>query len=188
MDIVIDFETLDTAHTTKVVSVAAVAFDVNTDLRDCVAENKVISYECKFVLSGQDNRTFSPETLKWWSEQSDEAKAKAFGPGGRVSLWDGTNGLINFIKRYRPFNVWACGPEFDMKILESLCDELGIELPVKFWQYRDVRTLEMAVFRRNTRKPRGRHYLGGTAHDALDDCIMEGVVVQQALQLLGEKL
>ena len=102
------------------------------DLRSCVVE-------------GMD---FDPETISWWSRQSDDAK-HAVCKGLAEPVADITVGALNYlrgiIKQYQLDSIclWCQGMDVDIAILRSLCSRFDIDLEdiVPHTSFRDCRTL-----------------------------------------------
>lgn len=102
------------------------------DLRSCVVE-------------GMD---FDPETICWWSRQSDDAK-HAVCKGLAEPVADITVGALNYLrdiaKQYQLDSIclWAHGMDVDCAILRSLCRRFDIDLEniVPHTSFRDCRTL-----------------------------------------------
>jgi hypothetical protein len=111
------------------------------DLRSCVVE-------------GMD---FDPETISWWSRQSDDAK-HAVCKGLAEPVADITVGALNYlreiIKQYRLDSIclWCQGMDVDIAILRSLCSRFDIDIEdiVPHTSFRDCRTviLEAAYIKR----------------------------------------
>jgi hypothetical protein len=77
--------------------------------------------------------------------------------------------------------VWAKSPIFDVAILEHCYDECGMEPPWRFYQTRDVRTLQ------NRDKAIGEtHSDDQVRHNALDDAEVQAKAVAQTLEVLDE--
>tara|TARA_R110002074_G_scaffold188185_1_gene353875 strand:- start:210 stop:776 length:567 start_codon:yes stop_codon:yes gene_type:complete len=181
-DIVIDIETMGTDDDARIVSIGALIFNPAGD----VEKDSLPRLEIFLDHGSQVNRRVDPGTMVWWEKTAgEEARKRAFSTDvTRVSLEDALAQLCAFYRKHTPNNSWACAPDFDMGILENAYKSIGENFPTQFWRYRDVRTIEDFVFKGNQRKPGGVAYVGGVAHDALDDCIMEAKVVQLAYKKL----
>ena len=102
------------------------------DLRSCVVE-------------GMD---FDPETISWWSRQSDEAK-HAVCQGLAEPIADVTVGILDYLRdivaqyRFDSICLWAHGMDVDCAILRSLCRRFNIDLEdiVPHTSFRDCRTV-----------------------------------------------
>lgn len=155
-DIMIDIETLDTASTSAVLSIGAVYFDRKT------GEIGKSFYSRISFVDAVSLGTVSDSTMKWWSEQSKEARDEAFG---------GMEGAIDVAKQFAEFitpdaKPWGNGSIFDITILEHWFNKCGVQVPWKFWNVRDVRTI-VDWFNIDVRSYKRE----GVHHNALDDCL-----------------
>lgn len=155
-DIMIDIETLDTKPTAVILSIAAVAFKIES--------GQVCMEKFDYVLNYQEQidngRTTSIDTLLWWGAQSEEAKLLAF--AGNVPLHFVIREMTCYLLDYCVDNVrvWANSPSFDLVILK---DAYNQNVPWNFWNERDVRTLT-SLFPNDEEKVENNHI-------AIDDCI-----------------
>lgn len=121
-------------------------------------------------------RKIDPGTFMWWLGQSAEARdALASRPG--VSLPVALRALHDFICDYKPDHAWANSPDFDFVILERAARACGEAWPLKFYNYRCVRTAR--TFAAKTGRvswPEKNH----AAHNALADAIYQAKIVQAA--------
>jgi hypothetical protein len=115
-----------------------------------------------------------PLTLAWWLECEDNQKGSMrdlrraltlppleYGPTLDGLVYD-LAGMIG-----EKTEVWACGPDFDLRLLESLFVEAGLDLPWHYGQCRCFRTWRKTV---GAPKP-----LNG--HDALQDARNQAEIV-----------
>lgn len=124
----VDLETLDTAHTSKVLSIGAV-FDND-------------EYYAEVDLEGYPPTapfTTSEATIEWWEKRG------GFKPSVRqVFPFEAVNGLAMWMREVAggvtDFTVWANSPSFDCAILLHHFAHWDIVPPWKFYQERDVRT------------------------------------------------
>lgn len=90
--------------------------------------------------------TRDPETVKWWSEQSEEAQAAFANP---VDLRDAlrsfgiwlldVSGSITSTADNQEIRIWANDPHFDCSILAAAFDAVGLEVS---WHYRSPRSMK----------------------------------------------
>jgi len=176
---VVDIETYGTEDDCKILSIGAVIFDEYGDVRKTPPETFHM-----LVDLDQPGRTVDASTLSWWEKQSEEARMRVLAEDNRVPLEEALLELTGFIRKHKPWFVWGCAPDFDMGILEHAYKSFGGSFPVQFWRWQDVRTVENFVFGKNTRK--SGPFNIGCAHDALDDCLQEALVLQMARKQIGE--
>lgn len=151
IDITFDLETVATTVNAAVMQVAAVVW-----LRDAVSDPFDIKHVCDPVFDGHvdlrscvvEGYDFSPETLKWWSVQSEQAK-KAVCEGLAEPIEDVFRGFVQWIKEIKEeFNsdtlsLWCQGMDFDAAILRNTCRRYDIPLDdvVDYRDFRDCRTI-----------------------------------------------
>lgn len=157
-DVMIDIETPNNAPDSAVLTVGAVYFDRKTGVTGKKFYGR-ISYDDAIKYG-----TVSGDTIKWWSEQSPEAREEAF--GGTESARDVAISLSDFIDQ--DAEVWGNGSIFDITILENWYRQLNIEIPWEFWNVRDVRTI-VSWFDID----RSKFKRVGTHHNAIDDCLYQ---------------
>ena len=172
-DIMIDLETLDVLPTATVLTIGAVKFDLNGDeLDDSTCEK----YYAKVDIDSCDRLglTVSSATVDWWSNQSAEAQEEAFSSEGRVDIREAMEGLYKFC--WGAKRVWSHGAGFDVIICETIFEKLQKQIPWKFWEVRDTRTLyDLGID--PERPPILKHH-------ALEDAWSQAVGVQNILRKL----
>lgn len=129
--VMIDLETLDTLPTSKIVAIGAVIFD------PFIGKIDNDTFQMTIDIKSQSGRTSSQSTLDWWKTQSTEAQGQL---EGDTSLEDALDELEFFL----PENckVWGNGSTFDISILEDAYRQFKIDIPWKFWNVRDCRTVK----------------------------------------------
>lgn len=137
-DLMIDLETLDVLPTATILTIGAVKFD---PFGDELSEEGMEKFYVKVDVDSCDRYscTVSPDTLDWWSRQSQEAQNEAFSPDGRIDIVDAMNQLYKF--SWGSKRVWSHGAGFDVVICERLFRQIGKAVPWSFWEVRDTRTI-----------------------------------------------
>lgn len=160
----IDLETLDVEASAVVLSVGLCFVDTETGAEDCA----------HFALPVQPQielgRSISARTIGWWLQQSDAARASvymAFQNSDLAALQQGATAIARIIAMHEVDEVWGYGASFDVSILESLFNDLDIEIP---WTYKQVRCLRTAAALISGAQPKERV---GTYHNALDDAVYQ---------------
>lgn len=172
-DIMVDIETLGTRMDSVILEIAAVEFNRHTGEIGEIFDKKIgIASQVNL-----NNRKIDARTLKWWSEQSNEAKKNIFGCDNTPYLADALASFERFYQscdnpQYsdedsRTVTLWGNGSIFDLGILQHAFETVtkGEEIPWKFWAVNDVRTivaLNPSVKKNCT--------FDGTQHCAVDDC------------------
>ncbi len=182
-NVMLDLETMGKGPRAAIVTIGAVFFDPMTG--ELGAE-----FEAHIHLS--DSARFGemdPDTVLWWLEQGDEARAALKPSVKHCSLSDALARLYAWMqngnKGGKPdLQVWGNGAGFDNVILRNAYQETRMPLGWAFWNDRDVRTIVEL----------GRHMLGfdpkkdmpfeGVAHRALDDAKHQARYVSAIYQAL----
>lgn len=194
-DLMTDLETLGTSDDSVILSIGAISFDPFATHDSLVDEEG--NYVCPTFyrvlhVPTQKNRMINKDTMEWWqgASRADAWKEIQEDPNKQHltpvldEFWDW------IVDNCGGGKAWACAPSFDIDMLSHAFRETGIckvkgskdDFPIKFWNNMDVRTIEQFVF--------GQKYRGakleraGTFHNALDDCITQAMMLQDA----GEKM
>lgn len=152
--VMIDLETMGTTPDSAIVSIGAVVFDPRYGQVSKTTFYSELDWETQ-------SRQICPDTSNWWTKQSPKAQAALDG------LDDLADVLADFAK-WLPADckVWGNGATFDISMMEDAYRQLGIEIPWKFWNVRDCRTV-LDMFESS----RGgfNKAAGANAHNALHD-------------------
>ncbi len=91
--------------------------------------------------------TVSGSTLKWWFEQSDEARKALFVPQPRhlkytiIVLGEWFRSKIqSSTRRKDEIKIWSHST-FDIPVLNNACNAVGLKMPWSFKDTRDLRTI-----------------------------------------------
>ena len=174
----IDIETLDVSVTSVILAIGAVAFNP----RGNGLEGEP-TFHTTISRKTQRDRSVSQQTVEWWQQQSEEARASVFG-GDLLPLHMALTNLTHWINRLQPTctRVWAKSPDFDCAILTHACKSNNLIWPFKFWEARCVRTIIELAY------PEGDFPImktEGPKHDALTDAKKQALEVQHAYHILG---
>lgn len=177
-DLMIDLETLDTTVTAKILSVGLCFFDIATG-------EVYRTWEMPVSLIGQEQRTMSDSTFRWWMGQSDEARDRVFAEESH-RLKHLLTTISDHVKVMLPdIRVWGNGATFDVSILEHAFNEYGIPVPWDFRNVRDMRTLvEVGQLITGT-DMRSKVPFEGVKHCAVDDAVWQAKVVSEIWKVLG---
>jgi len=138
-EVMIDIETLSTMPNALVLTIGAIIFDRNDAIKE-LKECKQFYYKVEKSSCEKLDMHVDPETKKWWSRQSKDAQYEVFyDENNRLHLDEVLKKLSEFIKDCN--YVWSNSPNFDCVILENAFRKCDIEVPWKFWQLRDTRTV-----------------------------------------------
>lgn len=176
MHIMIDIETLSTRMDATILSIGAVRF--TADEIKPYTFHRTISIDSNLAVK----RHIDGDTLGWWMKQSEAARAAAFGGVDASHLpavlhsfavWlGGAAGPDN-----EEVYLWGNGANFDISILQSAYEAIGVPVP---WNFRNVRCL------RTIRALAGASYIArpevGVMHNALDDAQAQAMWLIDAWQ------
>lgn len=165
--IMIDIETMGT-HTSLslLLSIGAIAFEMSKDgpVMDVRVLEKVYLWESQ-ILAG---RRIEPGTQKWWSEQSEEARAhwEKAESKENISYLDLHIGNYYAECGLTPkTDVWANGVVFDIGNLENILHTYEKKIPWSYNAVRDARTIYSLPKLRQM--PDGMTFVG---HNPVEDC------------------
>tara|TARA_E500000318_G_C3549230_1_gene208124 strand:- start:999 stop:1541 length:543 start_codon:yes stop_codon:yes gene_type:complete len=168
----IDIETLSTDFKAVVLTLGAVKFDPFT---------KEISDPLYLKLSVDDQleqgRITDERTLAWWGQQEESVRKEAFSEDGRVSVEEALNQLDKW--SHNTHRVWCQGPSFDFPIIYDLYKTYDREMPWKFWNQRDARTVTSLIPENIKQK------INFNAHNAIEDVYAQAKCVQYVYNKLG---
>jgi hypothetical protein len=162
MNIMLDIETFDTAPSSVMLSLAAVAFN-DTAIVDEFMVNLSLDESIR------KGRTVSQPTIKFWLRYPDILETLFENPQG---LEEGLSKFNFWVTNNNPIDeVWANGPAFDCVILGEYYRLFNRSLPWPFYKERDFRTLKSI----DVMVPSRPDNL--VAHNPLHDCIYQAQVV-----------
>lgn len=171
--VMIDLETIGITPRAPILSIAAVEYTLQGTVLDtfhaCI---DITSYD---QLKPHFDIDYS--TLKWWIGQPNVADVFM----GSVKIHDALSEFVRWFSKMDPdtTQLWCQGADFDFPVLKHAMEVHGMQVPWKFWNQRDTRTLYSIVPRFS--KPA----IVGTAHNALDDCINQIACVAKAFKSLS---
>lgn len=151
--LMIDFETLDIAECPVILSMGAVVFNEN-GIVDCLFE-KIDQHSCLDL-----GCTVSIDTLLWWEQQTEAARAAAF--GGKTNIGYAMGMLVDLYKKYECEEIWSKGAIADIRWANNILDKLDMKKPWKF-------SREMCFRTYLKYSPKVDFQPSGEAHNALDD-------------------
>ena len=155
-----DIETLDTASTGVILSLALVAFDPSTGATETLLHtNMEPSYQ---IING---RTVSKDTVLWWLQQSPNARKNAFAPDVVMDPAHVAAQVKHAVRAHD--HLWANDPDFDYAFLRDFIapyDDGEFKWP--FWKHRSVRTIRAFC-------PSDIDLGNALAHDPLQDSLFQ---------------
>jgi exodeoxyribonuclease VIII len=167
----LDIETLSTKTNAAIVQIGAVKFSLDKGIIGSFKIN-VCPVDCK--KHGLD---IEQSTVDWWLTQSKEARNSW--RSNPETLHVALEYFVNWYGRSKL--TWAKGGQkFDFPILENALRECNMDVPWKYWDCMDYRTL-ITVLGIDDRKLKSE---GSVYHDALSDCEEQVKVLLPLLKAL----
>ena len=166
--IMLDIETLDITPTAVILSIGAIVFDPkNPDSCNEVTDTNTFFWAID--SKDQQGRTVSDDTVKWWSMQDKETVAlNCFGTSKLRTVLHNFNTWVQSVGSYGDTPVWCKGTDFDTVILKNAYEQLNMQLPWRYNQVRDLRTV-MKLYNVKTSAT--------VKHDALSDAVDQAKVL-----------
>lgn len=184
-NVMIDIETLSTSKNAVILSLGAVFFDITSGQLGSSFYYTISRESCWEYGLEEDC-----ETLRWWIDQSEEARAVLTCPDADdlpQVLHDFAGWLGENTPEDQHPEIWGNGPSFDNAILDNAFKACGIKTPWRYSNERCVRTIVKL----------GRDLLGidpkktierkGTHHHALADAEHQALYVTAIYQALKSK-
>lgn len=144
-EVVLDIETMGTAHDAVVVSVGMVRIVWDTTLSAWAVPEEGSSYSFYTVLNAttqlQSHRSVETATMNWWKDRrsgaSDVLQQSLLCMN---NLHGQCESIHRFVREIHNTRLWGNGPNFDNKMLNHLLGSIGITEPCHFRNDRDIRT------------------------------------------------
>jgi len=168
--VMVDLETLDRKPGGVIVTIGAVAFDLESGE---LGPRLYINIDPTSAEAA--GLKVDTGTVMWWMRQSKEAQ-QALISEKALTLTAALELFSEFIKEIRlgneknEINLWGNGSMFDNAFLERAYDAATLPYPWQYWEHRDVRTLVQLAKERGF-DVKAETKMEGTAHNALDDAI-----------------
>ena len=147
MNYIFDFETLSTDRiNAPIISMAILGFDQNRFNTEPYEYSELLNSVgfIKFNVEDQvknHGRKIDPDTLKWWGEQSAEARAQ-LKPSTDDRLLSECIPFINeYIGNIKVDKVFSRGNTFDPIILDYIGVQFNQIIPWAHWAMRDTRSI-----------------------------------------------
>ena len=172
----IDLETLGTSPDCAVLTIGGVKFNPNT-----ISEPyQPFYYRFNVDEQLERRRTVLDSTLEWWGKQEESVRNEALGDENRTPVLE----VLQVLNKWcvGVDTIWCQGPAFDIVILEDMFRQWDHHLPWPFWKIKDSRTL-FGIMPTDPRKE-----IKFAAHNALEDCKVQALCVQQTVKKLGLQL
>ncbi len=182
-DIMIDLETLGNGSNSAVISIGAVLFDPY--------KNQVSAeFECNIdVEDAMRYGQADGSTIAWWMNQSDEARS-IFNDKHAMLLQDALIEFHDWLGANTSFHqraVWGNGASFDPVILQNAYKKTNLQLPWKYQNVKDVRTVVDIGRKVLSIDPKKNKNSDRVPHNALDDARHQAQYVCEIIAALKAK-
>lgn len=181
--ILIDNETLDIAPSAVLLTIGAVAVEIED------GQAIVLARWYRRLLwdtgSRQAGRTVNQSTVDWWLDQSDSAFEEAVvDDGQRLPLWLAMQSLNAWLQ-INPYPIWGNGSDFDNAQLQHAFNQHGLRWP--YYRNRCLRSLRGLVLDLYPGTKLPDFPVDKIKHHALHDAEHEADVLAVLLQTLAAK-
>ena len=179
-----DIETMDVTETAAILTIGSIMFDPRgNDTHETLRERSILVGPISLESNIREGRTMNPGTVMWWMQQSKAAQEGLY-TGDQMNLKMALEKWRQWVIKSspKPTQIWANSPSFDCSIIKNAMAALNMHWPFQYWAERDVRTIKALAW------PEGNEpdFMGsGTAHDAVDDCVKQALLVQSGFRVLG---
>jgi hypothetical protein len=190
--VVLDWETMSTAHNAAPVQLAAVTVCGKGTFNEYIDPKS----------SEAAGLHVDVETVKWWYTQDPELRAQVF--GGTKELGAVLSHFFNWLERlcfnyekdvpdWSRIFLWGNGVEFDVQILREVYEVVAAKegwdkFPISFRNFDHVRTLYRCVPEEvlaETTTSFNHYHPEGRVHDALWDAKYHAALVRRCLDYLS---
>jgi DNA polymerase III epsilon subunit-like protein len=172
MNVMIDLETYSTKGNAVILTIGAIKFDNSDNINRL--ENMDKFYR-RITTSSCLNlgMCIDPETDKWWCQQSYETRYEALINPDRIGIKEALSELIQWFGDAK--YIWSQGIDFDIVILKNAFEKCNLNIPWKFWNVRDSRTIISLC---------GKSVQKNNSHNALNDCYNQIIALKQSLKCI----
>ncbi len=194
LDITFDLETAALCPTAAPLSIGAVAWDrYNRQYPFLETEDTDTTFFSNIDLASSfvAGLTIDTQTQEWWKKQSQKAKDALLSQPKR-SLKCAIQDFFTWIEDVRKavgaetVCLWSQGSDFDIAILRNICYVLGIDIPIRYMNFRDHRSVVMEFAAKVLEEPNSdecvpakdprkayelvKEYKDGESHTPVFDC------------------
>lgn len=184
-NVMLDIETLGTNKNAVIISLGAVFFNPATGQLGSSFYWTITRESCE-----QYGLEVDESTVKWWSEQSEEARAVLTDPYAEelpLVLRNFAGWLWENMDDARIVEIWGNGASFDNAIVANAYGRCGLKLPWRYANERDVRTIVALGRQLLNIDPKYTVERVGTHHHALADAEHQALYVSSIYRALAEK-
>ena len=170
----LDIETLSTSSNAIILTIGALKFERNENKTKLLKDmntfyERVCIDSCTKIGLQKDE-----DTEKWWKLQNKEVYYEAIENKDRIPIEDALRKLSVFLKDCK--YVWCQGINFDPIILENAYRKCKIQIPWRYYNLRDTRTV-FDIYNIDLRS----YTKSETHHNSLQDCYNQYLALKRAL-------
>lgn len=183
-DVSIDLEFLSHADNAVILSVGLCPFTRASDSQETALELLPVTIVLDIQEQLDMGRKIDADTLKWWVQQSEKAKAEVFDADRVWGIRDALTEIEKYLALWSGDGspcLWGNGITADISKLRNLYHQLGQREPWDFWYERDVRTL-VEIGRANGLTHKEDMKFEGTQHSAGDDALHQAKYIAAYLE------
>lgn len=144
--LMVDVESLDLGPRPTLTQIAMLGYDLEQD--EFLKDEFVEFLPAQPQMDMTPPRTVSFSTILWWMKQPDEARAR-FENNTGDDIFDVVYIMRQLVSSFNrltnngqiPYVISAKGPQFDLVAIETLLEELDLEVPWDYNKVEDLRTL-----------------------------------------------
>ena len=131
--LIVDIETLGVTPPAPILTIGMVFLDF-TKSREGTMTKYYFGVNASECVGDCDE-----ETLAWWGRQDCSVRHEAFNHEPTPNVF---KVVASVIEKEAPHYLWGKAPDFDFGHIGAQMKAHNIEVPWKFWQLRDIRTIE----------------------------------------------
>lgn len=173
--IMIDLETLSTENDAAIIAIGVVEFDLER-----VWDERLWLIDPVLSTGRRDTAT-----IKWWHEQNPEVRLAMF--SGVQSDYEALRDLWSHLNQFWENHwIWAGPSTFDLAILKTRYQELGINYPINWRNQRDLTTLSRVAEQLGIDMS-GDTFKGFVEHNPVSDSIKQARRAQIILKAMARQ-
>lgn len=147
MNVMLDLETFSVKSNAAIISIAAIKFKRDDMWNERITKNNINCHDNFYTRIEIDSckelgMHIDPKTVEWWNSQETNIKYEALVNPNRFYIREA---LENFTKWLGTdsdnIRIWGNGPSFDCTILKEAYNSCNMDVPWKYYNERDLRTV-----------------------------------------------
>lgn len=179
-EVMIDIETLSTRGNAIIASISAVKFDRSGRISELDIEKGLDIFDVRIDIDSCEKLGMHKDdkTIEWWKKQDKGVYDDIFNKGNRKNISDALKMLSKWYEGCD--KIWSQGASFDIPILSEAYSLCNIDIPWKFYNIRDTRTIYDLANVNTWDLPKGKE------HNSLYDCYRQIYGVQTSYKKLSK--